>query len=322
MARHVCTNCGATVIDEEFCPTCGSWIDPLTTGRARNDDDFEEFDLEDQPPLASGRAADPIICPSCGATNPPGNRHCEECGARLRQGPLPAAPRPAVQTTAGVRAVIALSALLGVVVLGALLINLFSEDQPTATTAEANASSTTETTGGVVEPGPISIISATCDPPGLGGSFGCSNLIDGETGTEFQINWVELPANEQQVTIHLVLSRPMVVQRIFWTNIVDEDRFLLNYRARSLRIEAEGNPIPVSIELQDAPGQQEFAFAAVRTTTVTITVLSHYQAEVVGDATPFEDLGIAEIVVVGFPALDTNGTTPSTGTTETTASSG
>lgn len=322
MARHVCTNCGATVVDEEFCPTCGSWIDPLTTGRARDEDEYEEFDLEDRPPPTAGRNGDPIICPSCGAPNPPGNRHCEECGARLRQGPLPAAPRPAVQTTAGVRAVIALSALLGVVVLGALLINLFSDDDTATTTTDASATSTTETTTGDVEPGPVSIISATCDPPGLGGSFGCSNLVDGETDTEFQINWVELPANEQQVTIHLVLSQPMVVTRIFWTNIVDEDRFRLNYRARSLRIEAEGNPIPVSIELQNEPGQQEFAFSAIRTTTVTITVLSHYPAEVVGDATPFDDLGVAEIVVVGFPALDTNGTTPTTtpsDTTETTA---
>lgn len=312
MARHVCTNCGATVVDEEFCPTCGSWIDPLTTGRVRDDEEFEEFDLEDRPPGPSGRSGDPLICPSCGATNPPGNRHCEECGARLRQGPLPAAPRPAVQTTAGVRAVIALSGLLGVVVLGALLINLFSDDGTTTTTLDGGATSTTTTTGGVVEPAPVSIIDATCDPPGLGGSFGCSNVIDGETDSEFQINWVELPANEQQVTIHLVLSQPMVVTRIFWTNIVDEDRFRLNYRAKGLRVEAEGNPIPVSIELQNEPGQQEFAFAAVRTTTVTITVLSHYEAEVVGDATPFEDLAVAEIVVIGFPALDTNGTTPTT----------
>src|SRR5688572_18988327 len=76
MARHVCTNCGATVVDEEFCPTCGSWIDPLTTERGRNSDEFEEFDLEDRPVPTITRTSEPLICPSCGATNPPNNRHC------------------------------------------------------------------------------------------------------------------------------------------------------------------------------------------------------------------------------------------------------
>ena len=318
MARHVCTNCGATVVDEEFCPTCGSWIDPLTTGRARNtDEEFEEFDLEDRPSLSS-RSGDPIICPSCGATNPPGNRHCEECGARLRQGPLPTAPRPAVQATAGVRAVIALSGLLAVVVLGALLINLFGGDDPRTVTTLAGETTTT-TANDVVTPGPIDIINETCTPPGLGGSFACSNLTDGTTDTEFQINWVDLPANEQLVVIRLTLAQPMVVERIIWTNIVDEDRFRRNYKARGLRIEAQGNPLPVSVELRNEPGQQEFVFAAVRTTDVTITVLSHYDAEVVGDGTPFEDLAIAEITVIGYPARDTTAPTNTAPTTVTTA---
>ncbi|MDP3984655.1 MAG: zinc ribbon domain-containing protein [Acidimicrobiia bacterium] len=322
MARHVCTNCGATVVDEEFCPTCGSWIDPLTTGRARNSDDFEEFDLEDRPTSLIGRSGDPIICPSCGATNPPGNRHCEECGARLRQGPLPAAPRPAVQATAGVRAVIALSALLGVVVLGALLINLFSDEGPTSTTADAANTTTTKTTDGVVEPGPINIISATCEPPGLGGSFGCPNLID-ESDGEFQINWVGLPDTERSVVIHLTFAQPMVVERIDWSNIADEDRFRRNYRAKGLRIEAEGNAVPVAWELQNVPGPQSLQFAAIRANWIEITVQSAWDAEVVGDATPFEDLAIDEITVIGYPARDTTAPSETTtsGTTDTTAGS-
>jgi hypothetical protein len=307
MARHVCANCGATVVDEEFCPTCGSWIDPLTTPRSRrnNNEDFEEFELEDRPPPA--RSGDPIICPSCGATNPPGNRHCEECGARLRQGPLPAAPRPAVQATAGVRAVIALSGLLGVVVLGALLINLFGGEEP-ATTTSAAATTTSAAGDGAVEPGPINIIDAACDPAGLGGSFGCANLYDGGTDSEFQIDWVELPANEKQVTIELTFAQPMVVERILWSNIVDEDRFRRNFKARSLRIEAEGNPLPVPVELQNEPAQQEVAFAAIRANWIRITVLNAFDAEVVGDATPFDDLAISEITVIGYPARDTTPT--------------
>ena len=305
MARHVCTNCGATVVDEEFCPTCGSWIDPLTTERGRNSDEFEEFDLEDRPVPTITRTGEPLICPSCGATNPPNNRHCEECGARLRQGPLPAAPRPAVQATAGVRAVVALSGLLGVVVLAALLINLFSDnDSGTTTTLTGD---TTSTTDSVVEvPGVIEIIQATCTPAGLEGAFGCSNLIDG-TDEMFQIDWNELPANAKTVEIYLVFAEPMVVQRIDWTNIADADRFRRNYRAKGLRIEAEGNPVPFPFELQDEPGPvpQQIGFATIRSNWVKIIITSEYAAEVVNDFEPFDELAIVEITIIGYRFVDT-----------------
>src|SRR5688572_33503555 len=82
------------------------------------EEDYERFDLGSPPPPSY---RDPVICLSCGAQNAPTNRHCEECGARLSQGPLPAAPRPAVQATAGVRAVIAIGGLLlGVIVIALL----------------------------------------------------------------------------------------------------------------------------------------------------------------------------------------------------------
>ncbi len=313
MARHVCTNCGATVVDEEFCPTCGSWIDPLTAERrARNSDDYEEFDLEDRPNSTLSRAGDPLICPSCGATNPANNRHCEECGARLRQGPLPAAPRPAVQATAGVRAVVALSGLLGVVILAAFLINLFSDEDP-ATSTTVPGDSTTTTNGEVVVPGQIAILRATCDPLGLEGAFGCANLID-ESAEEFQINWNDLPTIDQTVVITLTFAEPMVVEKIIWTNVVDDERFRRNYRAKSLIIAAEGNPVPHPQELRNEPGDQEFNFAAIRSNTITITILSTYAAEVVGEFEPFDELAINEITVVGYPALDTS-TTPSQTTT-------
>ncbi|MEX0698572.1 MAG: zinc ribbon domain-containing protein [Acidimicrobiia bacterium] len=317
MARHVCTNCGATVVDEEFCPTCGSWVDPLTADRGRKSDEYEEFDLEDRPTPLLNRMGDPLICPSCGASNPPNNRHCEECGARLRQGPLPAAPRPAVQATAGVRAVVALSGLLGVVILAAFLINLFSDEDPASTTTVPGGSTTTTNDEPVV-PGQIAILRATCVPAGLEGAFGCSNLID-ESDAEFQLGWNDLPANEQIVTITLTFAQPMVVEKIIWTNIADDERFRRNYRAKSLIIEAEGNPVPHPQELRNEPGLQEFNFAVIRSNDITITILSVYPAEVVGEFEPFDELAINEITVVGYPALDTS-TTPSQTTVPTTAS--
>jgi hypothetical protein len=324
MARHVCDNCGATVVDEEFCPTCGSWIDPLTapsTNSGRGGDEYEEFDLEGGPPPAT-RNGEPLICPSCGASNPANNRHCEECGARLRQNPLPAAPRPAVQATAGVRAVIALSALLGIVVLGALILNVFRDDPGTTTTTVAGSDSTattTETTAAIQDPEPIRILVANCTPEGLGGSFGCSNLINDNEG-EFQVNWNELPDTEKSVVIQLTFAQPMVVERIDWNNIEDETRFRLNYRVKGITIDAEGNLIPVGQELQNEPGLQSFPFAAIRANWIRITVQSVWNAEVTNDQEPFDELAIDDITVIGYPAPDT--TTSTTGAEETTTTGG
>ena len=116
MTQQTCSNCGANFEDQQFCPDCGQWVDPL------DETHFEEFTLGDSPPAGDD---DPMVtvsdvspirqminCPSCGAANPEHNRHCEECGARITQGPLPVAPQPMIRTTAGARA---LAVILGVV---------------------------------------------------------------------------------------------------------------------------------------------------------------------------------------------------------------
>ncbi|MGQ0849803.1 MAG: hypothetical protein ACT4OP_11935 [Actinomycetota bacterium] len=315
MARHICENCGATVIDEEFCPTCGSWIDPLAGDGHRSDDDaeFETFDLEGAPPREEPLRGEPIICPSCGAPNPPGNRHCEECGARLRQGPLPTAPRPAVQSPAGVRAVLAIAGLTLGVVLIALLINLFRDGGGVvSSTTLAAGASTTSLAVQIADPAPIDILVANCTPEGLGGDFSCSNLIDSNEGS-FQVNYNELPDGEKSIIIELTFSQPMMVERILWTNLDDQVRFRRNYRAKGITIEAEANPFNLPQELQNAPGEQSFEFAAIRANWIRITVQSVYPAEVVEDQEPFDELAIEGITVIGYPAPDTstNTTAPS-----------
>ena len=131
-----------------------SWTRWYRSRRARRDNiisvtsdgNYEEFNLDNPPRDESPRKKavserGDVSCPSCGASNPPSNRHCQECGARLKQGPLPTAPRPAVQATAGVRAALAISALLFGVVVIAILFNVFSgEDTPSSTTVVASSS--------------------------------------------------------------------------------------------------------------------------------------------------------------------------------------
>lgn len=289
------------------------------------DSPYEEFSLESPPPPrdAPPRAAapsrgngggqgngGPLSCPSCGAINPANNRHCQECGARLRQGPLPTAPRPAVQATAGVRAALAISGLLLGVILIALFFNIFNGDDP-----EATGTSTTTSTAPLVpqETGPIEILEQICDPPGIGG-FVCANLTSGTTD-EYQVSWEENA--DQGITIRLSFFEPMAITEIQWTNIEDPARFRQNYRAQSLTIEADDSVSgPVPVRLQDQQGTQQVAFSAINTTNLEIRIVEAYQAESFED-NRFDELAIDEIVVIGRPVTAPTGTTAPSGSSTT-----
>ena len=323
MVSQTCDQCGSSVAaDEQFCPNCGSFIDPMSPRRApasgnvisvSSDGTYEEFSLEEAPPEDDNDEHIPppapkpgkaITCPSCHAANPDTNRHCQECGARLSQGPLPTAPRPAVQATAGVRAALAISGLLFVVIVVALGFNFFGGDPVSTDTTVATTSQTTPT---VPENATIDILAVECSHTGLG-SLACENLIDG-TDAEYQVNWEEIELNEETFTIKLIFDRPMVVSRIDWTGIADPDRFKQNFRARGLTVEADGTLVEVLIELQDTPGLQTENYAALNANFIEITINSAYQAEVAG-GNVFRELAIAEIELWGRPA------TPVTQTTE------
>jgi uncharacterized OB-fold protein len=308
-----CDQCGAKVAaDEQFCPTCGSFIDPMASEPARperqpvsggvitvnSDGNYEEFSLEPPPgapaKVTTGGANEP--CPSCGAQNPASNRHCQECGARLQQGPLPTAPRPAVQATAGVRAAVAISGLLFLVIVVALLFNVFNGDPSTTSTTVIASSSTT---GSIDQPEAITILKAECDPEGIG-SLVCQNLISGE-GSEYQVNWEELQAEEGTVTIRLTFDRPMIVSRIDWLNISDPERFKQNWRARGLILDADGSLTEVPHELKDTEGLQRIDYPALNANWIDITIVSGYNSEVVGDNV-FPEMAIDEITVWARPA--------------------
>ncbi|HEX6947681.1 MAG TPA: zinc-ribbon domain-containing protein [Acidimicrobiia bacterium] len=317
MVSHICEQCGATVPDDEqFCPSCGAFQDPLrqstpvvAPGRPRrpgnvisvsSDGPYEEFRLDEPapppPPAPRRSAAATVECPSCHAPNPSTNLHCQNCGARLRQDPLPTAPRPAVQATAGVRAALAISGLLLVVILVALAVNLFGDDASAGSTTLPAAS--TSSSLQVAENGPIEILSVDCSHTGLGG-FICENLTNG-TGTEFQVNWEELEAAEETLTITLNFSQPMIVERIDWTNISDETRFRQNHRANGLTLEADNQLVPLSTNLEDRPGAQQIPWTALNANYVRITIHSTHRSQVVEDQS-FPELAIDEITVIGRP---------------------
>lgn len=134
------------------------------------DDLFEPFELEEYDDAAAGPAptttaapirvspestqsAASVRCPSCGAENPEHNRHCEQCGARISQGPLPVAPPPMMRSTPGARALTVLAGVVLLVVLVAVVLNMLGGDEnPTATPDETTttAGTGTDDTGGDV----------------------------------------------------------------------------------------------------------------------------------------------------------------------------
>ena len=312
MVTQLCHQCGASVAsDEQFCPNCGAFIDPMGPERARHDDkvisvtsdgNYEEFELSDEPPTEESprrrESSSPssVTCPSCGAHNPPNNLHCQECGARLRRAALPTAPRPAVQATAGVRAALAITALLFGVILIAVLFNVFSNDSSApSTTLIATRSTTTPT---VAPPGPIDILSADCSIEGIG-AFVCDNIWS-QTNAEYQFNWEER-TDEETVTIRLTFRTPMVVQRIDWKNIENPSRYKQNYRARGLVVSAQNDLAPVPIELADTPALQTFNYAAVNTNWIEIEIVSEWNAQVI-DGNVFREMAIDEITVIGRTA--------------------
>jgi len=323
VASRKCEQCGATVAaDEQFCPNCGNFMDPLTPGErphviSVSSSGFEEFDLSEPPPppqpVASERSAPrpgkTTQCPSCGAINPSNNRHCEECGARLSQAPLPTAPRPAVQTTAGVRAALAISGLLFGVVLIALLFNVFNGDG-TATLTTTSLESTSSVPV-IVENGPLAVIDTSCSVEGIG-TFSCSNLTSG-TDAQYQVNWEELPA-DQKIVIRLTFGQPMVVQQIIWKGITDPVKFAQNYRPRGLVISSTDAISDVPFELSDDPGEQVIPFAAIGSNWIEIEIQSAYLAELT-EGNVFKEIAIDEITAIGRPQAQATTSTSSTSST-------
>lgn len=321
MAVRRCEQCDASVAaDEQFCPNCGAFMDPLNHEGHGNvisvsSSGFETFKLREppeepkrRPERGSPDVPNSIHCPSCGAANPPANRHCEECGARLSQAPLPTAPRPAVQATAGVRAALAISGLLFGVVIVALLFNALGGDEtPSSTTVAA-----TPTTAPAVEDNaPIPVISESCSVDGIS-SFVCANLTSG-TEDSYQVNWEELQAEEGVITIRLTFDQPMVVQQIVWRNLADPVRFQQNFRPRGLIITASDAISNLAHELQDVPGEQVFQFAAIGANWIEFEIASAWVATVT-DGNVFKEIAIDEITVIGRPqaAANTTSTTPTT----------
>lgn len=291
---RTCTNCGASVSeDEQFCPECGQWVDPL-------EEDFQPFTLGEEPPPeaeyedplpADVEAPPEVTCPSCGAPNPAYNRHCEECGARIAQGPLPVAPQPPVRTTAGGRALMALAALIMVVALAALLVNLFSSDE-TVVAEEQTTTSTSEVLA-IRELEPVSVEASSEFP-----NWPAEALIDDDPTNR----WNDASLQGEGASLEFFFGERVQITSIVIQNVTDEEAFHRNFRIRGYQIQLDDLDQVISGELDDTMQPQTIQLASVATTRVTLTVTSTYPAETFNGEPPFAELALQEVKFFGRPA--------------------
>lgn len=295
MTQVTCNNCGAVFDEEhEFCPNCGHWVGPAP------EEGFEEFALEQTPegeepePLAAvPLIVETVNCPSCGAPNPSSNRHCEQCGARITQGPLPVAPQPMIRTTAGARALGVILGTVAVVAILAFAVNsLFGNNEPAATTS----TSTTSTTVAAV-PVKIVPINWSCSSE-LAESLSCDHIFDGDDSTY----WNDASAKGQGAKIEVTFAQPYALQTIVFKNVTDDTKFTMNYKVKGFRIDFDDLPdAPFIDQLDDSNRAQPIAVTSYSTTQLTFNVTSAYESRSVDGATPYNELAIAEIEFWGRP---------------------
>ncbi len=276
------------------------------------DDLFEPFELEDGPPPPGAEPPAPpppreesaerrqpsapveqTACPSCGAFNPAYNRHCEQCGARLTQEPLPVAPAPMVRATPGGRALSVLAAAVLVVALIALVVNVFRGGDDTA--ASTTTSSTTTTVApSVIEIQPTDVTASAA----ITESYADSNLIDDDLDTEWQANHADT------LTLEFRWAQPVHIEYLEIYNITEQNRFLRNYRIEGYNITVDDLPgVTYRNTLKDqAGGPQRIEIASIETTTLTIEILSAYASQALGGEIAFSELVVAEVKFWGTPA--------------------
>lgn len=294
MAQITCSNCGEVFEEQEFCPNCGQWIGSIQSAG------YETFDLDEPPegqeiePIVSvSPMVDAVICPSCGASNPSTNRHCEQCGARITQGPLPVAPQPMIRTTAGARALAVIFGTVAVVAILAFAVNSLLGNK---TPAVPPTSSTTSTTAAAI-PVKIVPIDWRCSSE-LNESLSCDNLFDGQDSTY----WNDASAKGKGAEIEVTFAQAYALQTIVFKNVSDDKKFKMNYRVKGFEIDFDDLPdAPFIDQLEDTKRAQPIAVTSFSTTQITFKVTSTYASQSVDGKTPYNELAIAELEFWGRP---------------------
>ncbi len=261
---------------------------------------FEPFQLENGPaeeepnePSQRPTGLQPQPCTSCGSINPPGNRHCEACGARLSQAPLPVAPQPMLRTTAGARALMVLAGVILTVAVLALLVNVFRGGGDST----AETSSTTTTTQPILEVVQLSPIRIDCTSELA--AFPCAALVDDDPTNSWNATEGGVDAE-----ITFLFSPPVQITEIFIHNLEDEERFLRNARIRGIEVIIDDLPQATVTELDDTNEPQRVQIRSLRTSSLTLRVTSAYPGQSYEGKEPFRELAAQEITFFGRVSPD------------------
>jgi hypothetical protein len=269
------------------------------------DDLFEPFNLQDGPPpegeprpSATGEGPrtpegipqvhQPVACPSCGSGNPPFNRHCEACGARLSQAQLPVAGQPMLRTTAGARALMVLAGIILAVAVLALAVNVFGGGEEAASTT-TSSTTTTVATLNIIE---LSPVRTECTSELA--AFPCTALTDEDADTYWNATDGGVGAE-----LTFLFSPPVQITEMFIYNVEDQESFLRNARMKGIEIEIDDLTQAIVTELADTNEPQKVQVRSLGTSRLTLRITSAYPGQTYEDKEPFRELAAREITFFG-----------------------
>jgi len=288
-----------STVDDTPSDNSDEGFEPFELGGTPGDEDARPTPRSREPVGGGGGGpGEPpgIPCPSCGTLNPPFNRHCESCGARLSQAMLPVAPQPMLRTTAGARALMVLAGVILVVALLALAVNVFRGGDGTA----ADSSSTTTTTSvplDIVQLHPIRV-DCTSDLA----DYPCSALTDDDPDNSWNAR-----DGGVGVVITFLFSPPVQISEVYIHNLEDQERFERNARMKGVEIVIDDLPQATIFELDDNNQPQRVSLRSLRTSSLQLTITSAYPGQSSGGSEPFRELAAQEILFYGRVSPDTTG---------------
>ncbi len=239
-----------------------------------------------------GETGEVVVCPSCGAQNAAHNHHCERCGSRLNQDPMPIAPAPQSRSSAGGRALGVLAAVVLVVALVALMMNIFRGGEPEQAGPDTSSSSTTTTV--VVPTVELFAVSAAASSQ-VSESFSPDNLIDGNPDTR----WNDDSQRGVGAWLEFTFATPVEIREIVLQNVTNEEKFRQNYKIQGYTITVNDLNVPISGRLANSNQPQTVKIASLETFTLRIEVTTTHPAEPIGDKPPFEELALEGVQFFG-----------------------
>jgi hypothetical protein len=105
------------------------------------------------------------------------------------------------------------------------------------------------------------------------------------------------------------------VRSIEWVNLAEGERFLRNYRAKTIVVkDSSPNAAELPLSLEDRAGSQVLEYVSFRTLSLELRVTDVYAAQEVG-GNVYSELAVQGIRVIGRPDVveDTTTTTTTTG---------